>query len=649
MATTNENTTKRSTRTRKQPTESAKQPTESDGARLGDPDFIDDGNPDQPATPIGKQVGKGGPRSTKHTCFSCKQLKWVSEFKEGKIADLTRVSTCLFCVLAAENSYLKAQVRELEKSLTHELNAIKSKYEQHFAMLRDNLDKVESREKQYVEKLNALQDGAERGTALAAPFNPIPTVSTSLGTELKSQKSTIEDIVVRLAELEKVPPKRQGVKTSVPLEVPGRRTYASVVLSETSRDANNNDVPTHTRSQARGKMSQPRSKPLVDLTKSFFSTVKKTAAGKPKPSTPAAPAKVQNLLIGDSLVGRHAGRRFKQLRPENRVLSLPGAKIGRVMTMVEGLTMNRNSTLIVSVGGNDLYIGRRKSGSVANIVDDFTGLLKAVKSKVNRGIIVGLLPRKYANRDHYSKALDINRQLKSLCAAHSLRYLDLWPRFFGKDALYWRDGIHFSSEGGHCFAEQVGSKQFKPLRGSRTLPKNAPKLRQERDSERGEPSSTRNEPISGRMRRRRAKRKTAKEGARSSMRPLVADNSAVTQHVSGAKRGRVAFESPEAVSTKRPRVVADNSEVSDALAPLDPDTPVEPVSGGPGSGETEPGSGVVGDPGNPERSQTPARFPPFEPDNPEDSDPPEPGPGGNDDPESPGNVQASGGQCEASN
>jgi len=151
------------------------------------------------------------------------------------------------------------------------------------------------------------------------------------------------------------------------------------------------------------------------------------------------------------------------------------------------------------------------------------------------------------------------------------------------------------------------------------------------------------------MRRRRAKRKTAKEGARSSMRPLVTDNSAVTQHVSGAKRGRVAFESPEAVSTKRPRVVADNSEVSDALAPLDPDTPVEPVSGGPVSGETEPGSGVVGDPGNPERSQTPARLPPFEPDNPEDSDPPEPGPGGNDDPESPGNVQASGGQCEASN
>ena len=91
-------------------------------------------------------------------------------------------------------------------------------------------------------------------------------------------------------------------------------------------------------------------------------------------------------------------------------------------------------------------------------------MLGAIKSKVNRAIVVGLLPRKYASREQYGRAQAINGRLSNLCRTYSLRYLDLWNLFFGRDDLFWKDGIHFSGRGGNLFAEQMAVKLFRPLK-----------------------------------------------------------------------------------------------------------------------------------------------------------------------------------------
>ena len=58
-----------------------------------------------------------------------------------------------------------------------------------------------------------------------------------------------------------------------------------------------------------------------------------------------------NLILGDSLVGGMTGRVFSQLQTPNTVLAILGAKIRWLIEGVASLDQNRDSTLLLSVGG----------------------------------------------------------------------------------------------------------------------------------------------------------------------------------------------------------------------------------------------------------------------------------------------------------
>lgn len=390
--------------------------------------------------PPGPQKGKNGPGALKHVCFRCMKNKWVVDFKEGKSADLTRLSVCLFCELQLK---IESQSTKL------------TKYEQAIEDLRKKFDKQEK-------QMTALQEMLDRGQPVAAPIIQSPSPSNALlESRMEAQESKTELIATRVSFLEKAKtkgvceknPDRRVPLDAAPVVVP----YAEVLRRpQGARKENEN-----------GNKNIKATDEIITIPNRTGSSKRKKKKGVMVKEQIGA---VENLLVGDSLVGKQTSQRFKHLRRDNRVLSFPGAKIATIASEIGRLVMNRNSTLIVSVGGNDLFMKSGKSGSTEKIIKDFEVLLRTIKTKVNRGIVVGLLPRRYATREHYSKAWGLNGRLLNLCKSYSLRYIDLWSTFFGESDLFWKDGIHFSSRGCNLFAEKLNRKLFKPLNRVSNVP-----------------------------------------------------------------------------------------------------------------------------------------------------------------------------------
>ena len=81
----------------------------------------------------------------------------------------------------------------------------------------------------------------------------------------------------------------------------------------------------------------------------------------------------------------------------------PGPPIGppirRLIEEVASLDLNRDSTLLLSVGGNDVFPKNARHGPSETTVRDLDHLLETAKSKVNRCVVMGILPRKYRTNE----------------------------------------------------------------------------------------------------------------------------------------------------------------------------------------------------------------------------------------------------------
>ena len=58
----------------------------------------------------------------------------------------------------------------------------------------------------------------------------------------------------------------------------------------------------------------------------------------------------------------------------------------------------------------------------------------------------------------------MNRRLRALCRELSLRFVDVWDTFFGRNWYYQRDGTHFSDLGAKVFVNHLSKRLFKPLK-----------------------------------------------------------------------------------------------------------------------------------------------------------------------------------------
>ena len=117
-----------------------------------------------------------------------------------------------------------------------------------------------------------------------------------------------------------------------------------------------------------------------------------------------------NLLVGDSLVAREAGSFFSQLRPANSARAFPGTRVKRVVEEVAELDLNRNTTLLLTVGENDPSLKNGKCRSSEGLVGNYDRLIRTTKSKTSCLMVVGIFPFKYRSRENYNRALGVNQE-----------------------------------------------------------------------------------------------------------------------------------------------------------------------------------------------------------------------------------------------
>ncbi len=189
------------------------------------------------------------------------------------------------------------------------------------------------------------------------------------------------------------------------------------------------------------------------------------AGGSSKQTCPNPPPRKEltNNLIGDSIIKRLGGH-FTGLNPMNRIpKSLPGAGLRQIVNAASKLTMDKDSSLIVCAGGNDLFLRKKRTGRTEPIMSDFKDLIGKVKEKSNRGIIVGLIPRLNITREAHSKAIGLNIRVATLCQKANVRFVDPWDSFKHKKELFAKDGVHLSTAGSTKLGNLLNSRLYKAL------------------------------------------------------------------------------------------------------------------------------------------------------------------------------------------
>lgn len=167
------------------------------------------------------------------------------------------------------------------------------------------------------------------------------------------------------------------------------------------------------------------------------------------------------LVVGDSQV-RYLDRAFCARDRKRRTrVCFPGAGVGHVSERIEACMANEGIKPIVclSAGGND--VGKVRS---EELLRRFKEVLGKVRDRGGIPLVCGILPRRNVGYEWLSRAIAMNCRLADHCKANGWRFVDNWDRFFGKDHLYQRDGVHLSHRGYQLLAgvleREVASKGF---------------------------------------------------------------------------------------------------------------------------------------------------------------------------------------------
>ena len=71
-------------------------------------------------------------------------------------------------------------------------------------------------------------------------------------------------------------------------------------------------------------------------------------------------------------------------------------------------------------------------------------LLREIRESGRRCIVSGVLPRQGFRDWWLSHALGLNERLMRMCEKDGVGFMDEWSRFYGRQELFARDGVHFS-------------------------------------------------------------------------------------------------------------------------------------------------------------------------------------------------------------
>ena len=147
------------------------------------------------------------------------------------------------------------------------------------------------------------------------------------------------------------------------------------------------------------------------------------------------------LIAGDSMI-RHYGSGIEEnTRLRTTTVCKPGKGINEVSSDLEKNIVCHKYTLL-SVGGNDIG----KFGSI-ELRSKYRKLLDIIKSRQNKCIILGVLPRLRENNEWHSRVIALNSWLHRECLKDGFVFVDLWKEFIGQRKLYGNDGVHLSHRG----------------------------------------------------------------------------------------------------------------------------------------------------------------------------------------------------------
>ena len=153
-------------------------------------------------------------------------------------------------------------------------------------------------------------------------------------------------------------------------------------------------------------------------------------------------------LVGDSIV-RGQLTEFCGRSPRTRQrYCIPGGGVDDVAAAVEEVCRQapQNAAYVIHVGTNDVA---NRTGSEA-LLKKYRQLIRTYKTKSNRILISGILPRRNAGHRFLSVATSTNRRLVNLCREEGVGFINTWDHFYYDDSLF-SDGVHLN---------QVGAARF---------------------------------------------------------------------------------------------------------------------------------------------------------------------------------------------
>ena len=336
------------------------------------------------------------PQKLKSVCFKCKVSKWATDFKEGCYSELSSMSVCLFCDLKEEIEVLKTKDRENNRIIQD---------------LRTQILEM----KKYLDRDNTKQ-GESEGSSVDQRYRVLDEIC------LENRKDIIET-------------GQQVVEI--------RKEIASL------KDRNSFQVVKGRKFEAKDR------KESIPLRNRFL--VLEDELEKNEDDDELNEKDICTYVIGTSIVGEqkfHFGMKNNRQRERRIVKSFPGCKVKKVMHEVNALKVkNKKVCVIASAGGNDLFKKHNEVGHSEPLIKDLKNLVDALSNKSKKGILIGILPRRYVSHYANCEAIAINDQISKYCTDKNVNFVDAWNIFYGNWHFFNRDGIHLNRYGHRKLSE----------------------------------------------------------------------------------------------------------------------------------------------------------------------------------------------------
>lgn len=352
-----------------------------------------------------------GAQKLKRVCFKCNVSKWAVDFKEGCYSKLSSTSVCLFCDMKKEIEELKTKDDEKNRTIKDLVNQISVMKKQLDSVMIKKGENEESSVDQCYEVLNEI-----------CKENRIDIIETGqqvveMRKEIASLRDRDEFRVVKGKQL-----KIKNKKESIPLKNKFSVLEDELEKNEDGDKLNEKDIGTY--------------------------------------------------VIGTSIVREqkfHFGMKNNRQRERRIVKSYPGCKVKKVIQEVNALKVkNKKVCVIASAGGNDLFGKNNEVGHSEPLIKDLKDLVDALENKSKKGILVGILPRRYASHYANCEAIAINEKIGKYCTEKKVNFVDAWNIFYGNWHFFNRDGVHLNRYG-HRKLSELMHKGYEKVQAQETI------------------------------------------------------------------------------------------------------------------------------------------------------------------------------------